>query len=325
MSIALIQTWWFGNYTNQEVVTRATPYSVASGSLLVIFWGCESRTATLVSITDTLGNTWKAATPITRGVGANDISTQIWYSYNNAGSGDITITLNYSGTIQAFGNIAEFTGVGASFDPLDRVGANAVASTSAPYNYTCGSVTPRTDGALVVATCITRPDRTEDGHAMIFGGLAGEDLGGPFEVHNRYAIQTTAAEETGAISFDATADFCASMATFLATPYEAWVDIPNWHAHEYLNASQYPGGAARCVCKLWTRDAGVMVKARLVSLLADGTVDAVAGTSAEITSQTPADATFSVTLAGNKTHKLQVTSDAPGVDLFCSPDAKVTA
>lgn len=104
-----------------------------------------------------------------------------------------------------------------------------------------------------------------------------------------------------------------------------WSDIPNWHAQEWIDAAQYPGGVARCACKLWARDAAVMVKARLVSLLSDGTVDAVVGTSAEVTSQTPVDATFSVTLTGNKMHKLQVTSDTPLVDLFCSPDAKVTA
>ena len=108
-------------------------------------------------------------------------------------------------------------------------------------------------------------------------------------------------------------------------PLEVWVDIPNWHAHEYLDASQYPGGVARCFCDLWTTESGVMVQARLVSLLADGSVDAVVGTSAEITAIVPTDATFAVTLTGNKQHKLQLTSDTPNTDLWCSPDAKVTA
>lgn len=106
---------------------------------------------------------------------------------------------------------------------------------------------------------------------------------------------------------------------------ETWVDIPDWHAQEWINASQYPGGVARCLCDLWTTASGVMVKARLVSLLADGSVDAVVGTSAEITATTPTDATFAVALTGNKQHKLQLTSDTPNTDLWCSPDAKVTA
>lgn len=110
---------------------------------------------------------------------------------------------------------------------------------------------------------------------------------------------------------------------------EVWVDIPNWHAHEYLDAAQYPGGAARVLCDLWTEDTGASplptITARLVSLLADGeTIDAEVGRSATISATDPTDATFSVTLAGRKQHKLQVTSDTAGVDLFCAPGAKVT-
>jgi hypothetical protein len=114
-----------------------------------------------------------------------------------------------------------------------------------------------------------------------------------------------------------------------ANPYAmfappVWVDIADWHAEEWLNASEYPGGIARCLCALWTTASGPTITARLVSLLADGvTIDAVVGTSAEITATTPADATFSVTLVGNKQHKLQVTSDTPETDLWCAPGAKV--
>jgi hypothetical protein len=103
-----------------------------------------------------------------------------------------------------------------------------------------------------------------------------------------------------------------------------WVDVPNFH-EEPIDASRFPGGVARCLCDLWTRDSGVMVQARLVSLLSDGTVDAVVGTSVEITATTPTDATFAVALTGNKQHKLQLTSDTPNTDLWCSPDAKVVA
>ena len=104
----------------------------------------------------------------------------------------------------------------------------------------------------------------------------------------------------------------------------AWVDIPNFHAHEWLNASEYPGGAARVLCDLWTTAAGVTMKARLVSLLADDTtIDAVVGTSAEVTATVPTDATFAVVLVGRKQHKLQVRSDPTDTDLWCAPGAKV--
>jgi hypothetical protein len=102
-----------------------------------------------------------------------------------------------------------------------------------------------------------------------------------------------------------------------------WVDVPNFK-REWIDASQFPGGAAWCLCMLWATEAGVNVQARLVSLLADGvTVDAVVGTSADITSTDPTDATFAVTLTGNKRHKLQLTSSTPLTDLWCAPGAKV--
>lgn len=108
---------------------------------------------------------------------------------------------------------------------------------------------------------------------------------------------------------------------------ETWVDIPNWHAHEYLDASRFPNGAARCQCALWTEDPGTSplptITARLVSLLTDGSIDAEVGRSATITATDPTDATFAVTLVGNKAHKAQVTSDTTGIDLFCAPGAKV--
>jgi hypothetical protein len=107
---------------------------------------------------------------------------------------------------------------------------------------------------------------------------------------------------------------------------ENWVPIADWHAQEYLNAADYPGGVARCVCKLWATAAGVAMKARLVSLLANGvTVDAEVGRSAEVTSQVPTDGTFGVTLTGNKMHRIELTSPTTRSGLWCSPDAKVLA
>jgi hypothetical protein len=109
----------------------------------------------------------------------------------------------------------------------------------------------------------------------------------------------------------------------IGTPItDTWVDVPNFK-REWLDASQYPGGAARCLCMLWATAAGVNVQARLVSLLADDTIDAVVGTSADVTATDPTDATFAVALTGNKRHKLQLTSSTPLTDLWCAPGAKV--
>ena len=91
-----------------------------------------------------------------------------------------------------------------------------------------------------------------------------------------------------------------------------WIDIADFIEQE-VSDSDFVNGVARVRCKLWTRDSGVMVKARLYDVINAVSV----GESAEIISQTPVDATFSVALtAGVTRYHLQVTSDTVESDLF---------
>jgi hypothetical protein len=91
-----------------------------------------------------------------------------------------------------------------------------------------------------------------------------------------------------------------------------WVDVADFIEQE-VSDSDFANGIARVRCKLWTRDSGVMVKARLYDVINGVSV----GESAEIISQTPVDATFSVTLTTGVTrYHLQLTSDTVESDLF---------
>lgn len=90
-----------------------------------------------------------------------------------------------------------------------------------------------------------------------------------------------------------------------------WVDIPNFVEQEIPSAA-FPSGAARVVCECWSVDGSAMQ----VRLWNDTDSTSV-GESASVSSATPTDATFAVTLtSGAKVYKLQVTGDV-GVDLFC--------
>jgi hypothetical protein len=91
-----------------------------------------------------------------------------------------------------------------------------------------------------------------------------------------------------------------------------WVDVADFIEQE-VSDSDFANGIARVRCKLWTRDSGVMVKARLYDVINGVSV----GESAEIISQTPVDATFSVILTTGVTrYHLQLTSDTVESDLF---------
>jgi hypothetical protein len=287
--------------------------NVSAGSLIVVFNAFQGATRYIFDVSDTQGNTYQKAGTIQR---CSEAGVDVWYAYNaTAGATTITVTMD-ADTSYWYVTCAEFSGVLAARDPYYNGVGDARESPSWPFTFP--SLTVPTDGALVLVcvydgTVIT----SEPTHTANITHYTGRWLW--------YYAQSSAGAYVGSLSSADGTVIAGQVLAFLASWPETWVDIPDWHADEYLDAAQYPGGAARCVCKLWTRDAGVMVQARLVSLLSDGTVDAVVGTSAEVTSQTPVDATFSVTLTGNKMHKLQVTSDTPGVDLFCAPDAKVVA
>jgi hypothetical protein len=310
--------WW-------DALAVQKDKSPSNGSLVVLLIGLDSRTVTIDSVTDNASNTYShAGTQL--GQGSDALQVQIWYANNLSGRVPAVVYETYialSGSTFCVAVGAEFTGSARIGDPLDQQGGNAVASLADPYNFDFGTLHPSSNNAIVVAAA----KRSVLGGGTIDGTPGGmtEMSGTDGRFYTQWDIQTTAADQDGGISYNSSnADrpVCGLIVSFLTE--SVWVDIPDWHAHEYLDASAYPGGSARCLCDLWTTASSITVQARLVSILADGSVDAVVGTSAAITATTPTDATFAVTLTGNKQHKLQLTSDTPNTDLWCAPGAKVS-
>ena len=117
-------------------------------------------------------------------------------------------------------------------------------------------------------------------------------------------------------------------------PPETWMPVADF-TEKRLDAAQYPGGVARVVCDLWApgddaHPPPINLTARLVSLLTTRDVhglfevDVEVGRSATIASAVPADGSFTVTLAGIKRHRLEVTSPTTETDLWCAPGAEVS-
>jgi hypothetical protein len=92
----------------------------------------------------------------------------------------------------------------------------------------------------------------------------------------------------------------------------SWTDVANWVEVE-LRDTDTDSGKVYVTADAWSRDAGVTVRVRLQNV-SDGTT---AGESADVTSTTPADASFVATLAvGPERYRLQVGSETPGARVF---------
>ena len=160
---------------------------------------------------------------------------------------------------------------------------------------TPGGSLPNSDGRMTV---------TVDGATVV-------DVTG-IKVMSRYTLANGGANRVEGVYFSPMGN-ADNLGIYDAPAASTWVDVADFVDQE-VSASDFPGGVARVACDLWSRDAGVTMQARLW----DETNSVSAGESAEVTSQTPTDATFAVALSsGTATYKLQLTADATGTDLFC--------
>lgn len=91
-----------------------------------------------------------------------------------------------------------------------------------------------------------------------------------------------------------------------------WTDVANFIPVE-LRDTDTETGKVYVTADAWARDVGVTVRVRLQNV-SDGTT---AGESADVTSTTPADASFQATLAtGPEWYHLQVGSETVGARVF---------
>jgi len=340
MSYALLQQVAYWTLVGGESTTHVFSFAggVPAGAdptagstlLLLLRWAKTPATApapVLQTLVDNAGNTWVAATS-TAHIGQSFPpyeTIQIWYCQHCLMTSGFALTATFDdATTRIDCTLVEFTGVGALLGSVAGEGTLTVA----PYTLDLGTLDGAVDDLLV--WLVTGPTGASSFDAWpsvynwsgyLYRGVYGY-VGPPTLTQMRSYGEAPDASTDMAWSLKWTGDDIAAVAIRFGP--EPWVDIPNFHAHEWLNASEYPGGAARFLCDLWTTAAGVTMKARLVSLLADDTtIDAVVGTSAEVTATVPTDASFDVVLAGLKQHKLQVTSNPTDTDLWCAPGAKV--
>jgi hypothetical protein len=117
--------------TNQSTVTVPYPKAQGAGDLNVVAVGFNDATSTITSVTDSAGNVYQLAAPLTRGSG---MSQAIYYAKNikAAAAGSNTVTVQFSGAA-AFPDVrvAEYSGID-SVSPLDTTasatGSGATAS-----------------------------------------------------------------------------------------------------------------------------------------------------------------------------------------------------
>jgi hypothetical protein len=136
--------------TNQSTISVAYPGAQTSGNTNVVAIGWNSSNGTVSSITDTRGNSYQVAAPLTRGA---NLSQVIYYAKNIAAApgGGNTITINFSGAVP-FADVRalEYSGIAAT-NPVD-VSASASGSTN-PAN--SGAVTTGTANELIFGAGMT--------------------------------------------------------------------------------------------------------------------------------------------------------------------------
>jgi outer membrane protein assembly factor BamB len=115
--------------SNQSTVT--VPYTKAQGAgdLNAIAIGFDDSTSTITSVTDSAGNTYQLAAPLTRGTG---MSQAIYYAKNikSAAAGANTVTVQFAGAVPfADVRVAEYSGLDTS-NPLDTTASASGSGTT---------------------------------------------------------------------------------------------------------------------------------------------------------------------------------------------------
>jgi hypothetical protein len=136
--------------TNQSQVKVAYTNAQLIGDANIIVIGWNNATSTIASVTDSAGNTYQLAAPVTRGTG---ISQAIYYAKNikAAAAGTNTVTVNFN-TATPFVDIRamEYSGLDL-VNPLDVTHSASGTSAAAAS----GSVTTTSANALIFAAGTT--------------------------------------------------------------------------------------------------------------------------------------------------------------------------
>jgi hypothetical protein len=114
-------------------VSVAYPGAQTAGNLNVVAIGWNDTTATISSVTDTLGNSYQLAVPVAQLSGAQPLSQAIYYAANivsaAAGANSAMVTFSTSASFPDI-RIAEYSGLATS-SPFD-VGSSGTGNSASP-------------------------------------------------------------------------------------------------------------------------------------------------------------------------------------------------
>ncbi|WP_158244109.1 hypothetical protein [Sinorhizobium medicae] len=116
-------------------VTTAS-FTPTANALLIAFCAGRGSSATIPTISDSLGGTW---TPIGTGNDAGNVTGRLFYQVAGASPSAMTVTVNTTGGTQAAAGVIEVSGAGTDFSNY-QVGINAAGDPSVTMGaYTAGS------------------------------------------------------------------------------------------------------------------------------------------------------------------------------------------
>ncbi|MDX0467451.1 hypothetical protein GOC67_16595 [Sinorhizobium medicae] len=116
-------------------VTTAS-FTPTANALLIAFCAGRGSSATIPTISDSLGGTW---TPIGTGNDAGNVTGRLFYQVAGASPSAMTVTVNTTGGTQAAVGVIEVSGAGTDFSNY-QVGINAAGDPSVTMGaYTAGS------------------------------------------------------------------------------------------------------------------------------------------------------------------------------------------
>ena len=142
MAIALVgATNFFSSDTNGFT---STGIDTSGANFIVISLSCSAGTG---SISDSKGNTWTQLTEYTGFFGTR--SVKLFYAYNATVGTGHTFTVSGSAGLSPAISLAYYSGVESASDPLDT-GKVSGASNNSSTTIAPGSLTPTTDGSLIV-------------------------------------------------------------------------------------------------------------------------------------------------------------------------------
>jgi glucose/arabinose dehydrogenase/chitodextrinase len=136
--------------TNQSTVSTAYTNAQTAGNTNIIAIGWNSATGTISSVTDTAGNVYSLAAPLTRGGG--NLSQAIYYAKNIAAApAGNAVKVSFSGAmVYVDVRITEYSGLDPT-NPVDVTSSSSGSTNSA----TSGSVTTTAANTLLFAAGMT--------------------------------------------------------------------------------------------------------------------------------------------------------------------------